>query len=350
LFLAALFSQPTVAQVLVSPKHSCSYDGKRLPGNTFAFASDDEAQAAINNIMKYTGLAQNFKLYASNVDNAEATMLGKRADKRAILYNQRFMLRVRDATHSDWAALSILAHEIGHHLNNHVLGPVLGSIDARHQAELEADRFSGFVLANMGASLEESQLAMNSIGSDLTSASHPARATRLDAIANGWILANNLSQLRMRGQVNQDQTAEAPKGTITFPAPEFPTSERPKDSAPFPTSTNSSKPGLQFEFIFDSGSFGLLFSKYFARHDGEVIEYPYNDFGKGMSVGRWSKTRGTKFCTYEFRIGFFKYCVTNNNVIRPITQGFRDQLNKETEMIGSAVGRISSKEILHFDP
>ena len=81
-----------------------------------------------------------------------------------------------------WASVSILAHEIGHHLNGHSLMPG----GSRPSLELEADKFSGFVLATLGASLEDSQVAINKLVSDEGSLTHPPKSARLAAIANGW--------------------------------------------------------------------------------------------------------------------------------------------------------------------
>ena len=55
---------------------------------------------------------------------------------------------------SSWSNLSILAHEIGHHVNGHSLDLLLhqyGELDLTtlsdlRQMEIEADEFSGFVM------------------------------------------------------------------------------------------------------------------------------------------------------------------------------------------------------------
>jgi len=92
------------------------------------------------------------------------------------------MDRINSATGNKWAAISILAHEIGHHLNGHTLDKV----GSRPQTELEADEFSGFVLRKMGATLEEAQSAMALIASMKGSHTHPAKNDRLAYIATGW--------------------------------------------------------------------------------------------------------------------------------------------------------------------
>lgn len=67
--------------------------------------------------------------------------------------------------------MSILAHEIGHHLLGHTIS--IGS--SNPQDELEADKFSGFVLYKMGASLNDAVQAIQLLGSDTDSKTHPSK-------------------------------------------------------------------------------------------------------------------------------------------------------------------------------
>ena len=180
--LIAVGAYALYAQELLKIKASCSYYGEAISDDLYGFASDAEAQAAVGRIMKYTGLPQNFVIMAANVPNAAAAIRGT---DRYLLYNQDFMLRVKDLTHTDWSALSIMAHEIGHHLAGHTLQPG----GSRPPTELQADSFSAFVLYRMGATLDEAQIVMKTIASDAGSDTHPPKSARLAAITNGWIQA-----------------------------------------------------------------------------------------------------------------------------------------------------------------
>lgn len=133
----------------------------------------------VNSIVNTVGLKQNFSIHSANVGNASALVNGS---SRYILYNPRFMEQVRNAAGVDWTSYAILAHEVGHHLNGHTIqrGGSNPSI------ELEADEFSGFVLAKMGAGLTDTQAAMRLIASPRTSKTHPAKHLRLSAIEKGW--------------------------------------------------------------------------------------------------------------------------------------------------------------------
>ena len=159
---------------------NCSYFGEVLPDNVMTFTSDMEAEQAIRDIVDVIGLVPRFETKAAGVPNAAAVIQGQH---RFILYNQHFMRTVRQQTGNRWAPISILAHEIGHHLNAHTL--MAGG--SRPAIELEADVFSGSVLQRLGASLDDARSAMELLGTDTGSSTHPAKRDRLAAITNGWM-------------------------------------------------------------------------------------------------------------------------------------------------------------------
>lgn len=160
-------------------KHMCSYYGEEITGDITAYSAGPTAEKVIKNIMSVIGLKANFELREANVPNAAAVML---KGKRFILYNPKFMDNINSSTGTYWAAISILAHEIGHHLNGHTLD----NVGSRPQTELDADEFSGFILHKMGASLTDAQAVMALISSPQGSKSHPPKRDRLAYIANGW--------------------------------------------------------------------------------------------------------------------------------------------------------------------
>ena len=134
----------------------------------------------IREITDAVGLKARFELRATReVDNAAAVVYN---GKRYLLYNPAFLTSVNRVGHTDWAGISILAHEMGHHLNGHTLRTG-GSQPAD---ELEADEFSGFVLRKLGASLAQAQAAMATVPDADDSPTHPGRTPRLAAIGQGW--------------------------------------------------------------------------------------------------------------------------------------------------------------------
>jgi hypothetical protein len=158
---------------------SCSYFGEQMPENVVMFNNSQEALQTIDEIVASTGLRRNFVVSAAGVPNAAAIINGA---ERHILYNPRFMTDVRQQAGNPWAPKSIMAHEIGHHLQGHTLQ----SGGSRPEIELEADFYSGFVLQRLGASLADAQVAMEHFASEQASQTHPAKRDRLAAIASGW--------------------------------------------------------------------------------------------------------------------------------------------------------------------
>lgn len=157
---------------------SCGWQGEQAL-HLKDFRSEAEAVTVMEDIVAFTGLSANFKIQAAKVPNAAAVVYGQ---ERYVFYNPRFMQEVEDLTNTNWASISILAHEIGHHLDGHTLKDG----GSRPEMEVRADEFSGFILRKMGATLEEAQAAMKRLASPRGSATHPARATRLRAIEKGW--------------------------------------------------------------------------------------------------------------------------------------------------------------------
>lgn len=186
--------------------HMCSYYGEAITGDITAYEAGTSAQNVVKDIMAVIGLKANFELRAANVPNAAAVLL---KGKRFILYNPEYMNKINARTGSNWAAISIFAHEIGHHLNGHTLD----NVGSRPQTELEADEFSGFVLHKMGASLTDAQAVMALIASLKGSHSHPAKADRLAYIATGWNNAGNTNNLPASTSVAN--VAPTPKATVS---------------------------------------------------------------------------------------------------------------------------------------
>lgn len=136
----------------------------------------------VKRVVSSIGLPANFLIGKAEIDNALALIDG---DERVILYDSMFLASVVNRTGSEWSALSIIAHEIGHHLAGHTLSDQ----GSRPDLELEADRFSGFVLHHMGASIDDATRAIECFADTIDSETHPARRHRLLAIRNGFLEA-----------------------------------------------------------------------------------------------------------------------------------------------------------------
>ena len=163
---------------------SCNFDRTIINKTVFSFDADEDAKKAVDKICELTALKSNFEIKAADVPNACAVV---RCDdvgncKRYILYNQEFMLLVNDASNTDFSRLGILAHEIAHHLNGHTLT----NDGSNWEFELEADKFAGFVLRKLGATLDDVKRVFSILPVE-GSITHPPRETRIAAAINGWI-------------------------------------------------------------------------------------------------------------------------------------------------------------------
>ncbi|PKV76208.1 M48 family metalloprotease [Pontibacter ramchanderi] len=184
-----------------------------VPAPVLYAATKAAPRDVIGEIIDVIGLKPRFEVRAANIENAAAVIYN---GKRYILYNERFLDAINNAVHTDWAGVSILAHEIGHHLNGHTLSRQ----GSNHADELEADEFSGFVLRKMGASLEEAQAAMKVLSDERSSATHPGRSYRLAAISRGWgnadaqLLASANGQSRVQQPLAGSQPPQQPREQV----------------------------------------------------------------------------------------------------------------------------------------
>ncbi len=177
----------------------------------FSFRSKEVAEKAVDEIVRRSGLKRNFYVMeCPNTDNCFAAIQGQ---TRLIVYDGSFMKKANDLSKSDWGALSILAHEIGHHLQGHTI--IEGGSDPAK--ELEADEFSGFVMYQMGASLKDAQAAINKLTSDYDGGTHPARPKRLAAIKKGY---DNAQELYPNIKKSDGSVVTQPKSQPTQQAPQ----------------------------------------------------------------------------------------------------------------------------------
>ncbi len=151
------------------------------------FNSVYEARDFINTMLDSINWKENFLVQEQNgINNAYATIIRNR---RYIIYDNDFLENLDGYANTKWASVSVLAHEMGHHYRNHVVDQQ-GSTPPK---ELEADYFSGYVMAKLGANANEAMAAMEKIASARGSSTHPAKADRLKYILQGWNYANGLT-------------------------------------------------------------------------------------------------------------------------------------------------------------
>jgi hypothetical protein len=148
------------------------------------FASVYEAHSYIDDMTSKLNWQENFQVREQNgINNAYATII---RNQRFIVYDNHFLEQLDSYAGTQWASISVLAHEMGHHYYNHMLNAG-GSTPSK---ELEADYFSGYIMAKMGATMQEAEAAMSKIASPVASSTHPGKTDRLNAITKGWNAGN----------------------------------------------------------------------------------------------------------------------------------------------------------------
>jgi len=147
-----------------------------------------DVREMLQEIIEITGLQTDFELKEANVLNIEASVSHR---KRFILYNPTYITTLNNVTKNKWAVMTLLAHEVGHHLNGHTMHKG-GSTP---ELELEADEFAGFILYKLGATLKQSQNVIYYIAKDKASRTHPSKSSRLSAIEKGWNKASGLQEM-----------------------------------------------------------------------------------------------------------------------------------------------------------
>ena len=147
---------------------------------TTKFQSVYEAKEVVNSMLDNIQWKENFNLREQNgIQNAYATIS---RGQRFIVYDNNFLEDIDEYAKTKWASVSIMAHEMGHHFYNHVVSNQGSTVPS----EIEADAFSGYMLQKEGATLMQALAAMNAIGTDKQTQTHPAKNDRLNAISRGY--------------------------------------------------------------------------------------------------------------------------------------------------------------------
>jgi len=190
------------AQEVLYFQHFCSYSGEEIGSEYFQFEPSTEANKVVAEICNMMGIEQNFLLKSSNVRTGLATVDGK---TRYILYSTDFLENLKTDAKTYWAVYSVLAHEIGHHLNFDNFGDT--TTTARKLMELAADRFSGSALRMLGANLEDAKAGIRTFTMEGESRTHPVKNARLEAVTNGWKKQDDLIRLKSTEFTQNDSLA-----------------------------------------------------------------------------------------------------------------------------------------------
>ena len=137
------------------------------------------ALRAVSWIVDAVGLVPNFEVVEADITREFAAYAIIRGGRRYIVYDRKSL--TWDISNPNWIDVTVMAHEIGHHLNGHTLDREISF----WKRELEADRFAGFAVSRLGGSLENALAAFRGVSVEGTEL-HPPRAQQLEAIEAGW--------------------------------------------------------------------------------------------------------------------------------------------------------------------
>lgn len=173
LLIALLFNSMSASYA-----QSCAFSGSGGCSSNLARPT----QYAINVVQSVCNILRvpSIPIYIAGIENACAS-LGPNGEA-IITYNPLFLGNLYQI--NQWAPISVLAHEVGHHINADITW--YGSFQHPWSRELRADYVSGYVLFKLGASLSDAQSAFRSSFSLFGSPSHPDTPRRLDALTAGY--------------------------------------------------------------------------------------------------------------------------------------------------------------------
>lgn len=120
-------------------------------------------------------------VYVAEAENNAMATIGE-GGRKMIIADYDFLKNVNRGAGTEWAAISILAHEIGHHISG---------LGRGRQGELDADYWSGYALYKLNASKEASIKCIMKYGTDQDRNPHPNKHTRARNIKQGWEDAQN---------------------------------------------------------------------------------------------------------------------------------------------------------------
>lgn len=155
---------------------SCSYAGGTCTGGLVD--PTDLAVRVVSDVCRVLNRPY-INIYRGQVPNACATVYN---GTPIISYNQDFLNYL--ASNNSWAPVSVIAHEIGHHVNMH--SSWYGSFQHPWTRELQADFVSGYVLFKLGASWQDATSAFNIMFSWMGTESHPDTPRRIEALTQGY--------------------------------------------------------------------------------------------------------------------------------------------------------------------
>ena len=120
----------------------------------------------IARIKESLAIEVDFDVYiAKDEDNAFATVAGGR---KIVVVDVDFLEELNRVTGTEWSAIQVIAHEVGHH--------IAGFMEDKHRGELSADYWSGQCLQRLGSSKDAAKACILRVGTRSRFAEPPEQA------------------------------------------------------------------------------------------------------------------------------------------------------------------------------
>lgn len=189
----------------------------------YPLEASNEAKAILNDILGVVPIAKRtIYLRSSDVDQAIAVVHN---NKRYIIYDEFFIEKAKKTTNDKWIVYFVFAHELAHHLNAHGLD----SSEFRPGTELEADKFAANILAQLGATKEQT-LSASAYFTESDTETHPRQSVRKRQILIGW--KNGKQQLDSKNKKKDSKASGKIISRVDLNRREVSYNRRPTNLAP----------------------------------------------------------------------------------------------------------------------
>lgn len=170
-------SSTATSQRKVKLKYTvCAFNKPLETDEIYEWDANNQILEYVNKICNAAYIVPNFRVLRASVDNSIATIDSN--NNRVIYYSQAFFQSLESETYK----MAILAHEIGHFVNNHTFS----KNDRRPTDELEADQFAGSILCKLGYNINDTKKLLMELCSTQGEGYYPARLARIEAFNYGF--------------------------------------------------------------------------------------------------------------------------------------------------------------------
>lgn len=282
----ALTANAQVSLFKANLDRQCVFTGGIMDNELYQYSDNSAVPQWVAEILDLTGEISNFELVEASVENISAVVDSTR---RYLLYSIDFI----EKTDNPVAIYGALAHEVGHHINNHTLLP-----ENRLREEWEADNYMGYFLSKRGFSRD----AVAAFTQQLPSSYATLGAQRTEAAMEGFDKAERALRYKSLA-INNDPGAEK----YQLPGFEFKrcytSTEIPRTK--FAGMTTLGKVDEKIRLVLDTR--GYYNRSYFSVKNGFAITCQLEQYNRQNAAIRNDRTRWLDYPVRDNFSGLFDY-------------------------------------------